>query len=77
MATSHQIVKDTKYSWLVMVAALLSNFLCGMLTYGSVSVLSYVWADTFKLDADIAAWAPSIMGACFQLTGEKGYLDFQ
>lgn len=68
-----QIVKDTKYSWLVMAASLVSMFLAGALTYGSISVLAYVWADMYDLDADVAAWAPSVMGATFQLTGQHSY----
>lgn len=64
------IVKDTKYACVVMVSILYSLFLCGLLTFGSLSVLVYIWSERFRLDAGLAAWAPAIMGASYQLTGE-------
>lgn len=66
-----QLVKDSKYSWLVMASVLYSMFLCGMLSFGSVSVLVYVWSEMFEVNADLVAWAPAIMGASYQMTGKK------
>ena len=64
------VIKDSKYSWLVMASVLYSMFLCGFLTIGSVSVLVYVWSEMFTLNVNHAAWAPAIMGASYQMTGE-------
>ena len=65
MAEDFVAVKDSRYFWLVMASVLYSMFLCGMLTFGSVSVLVYVWSEMFKLNANLAAWAPAIMGASY------------
>ena len=74
MAEDFVVVKDSKYSWLVMASVLYSMFLCGMLTFGSVSVLVYVWSEMFKLNAYyLATWAPAIMGASYQMTGRGLY----
>ena len=52
-----------------MVAAFLSEMIVGMSTYGSLSVLVYMWSEIFHLTTDVAAWSASIMGASFFLTG--------
>ena len=76
MNTAHHSIRimdvrqDSSYSWLVMVAAFISDFLTGISTYGSVSVLVYVWGDLFEISTDVAAWAPAIMGSFFFLTGK-------
>ena len=70
MAEDFVVVKDSKYSLLVMASVLYSMFLCGILTFGSVSVLVYVWSEMFKLNANLSAWAPAIMGASYQMTVE-------
>ena len=57
------------YCWLVMVAAFLSELIVGLSTYGSLSVLVYMWSEIFHLTTDVAAWSASIMGASFFLTG--------
>ena len=56
-----------------MASVLYSMFLCGMSTFGSVSVLVYVWSEMFKLNANLAAWVPAIMGASYQMTGRGLY----
>ena len=66
-----QLVKDSKYSWLVMASMLYSMFLCGMLSFGSLSVLVYVWSEMFEVNADLVAWAPAILGASYQMTGKR------
>ena len=66
-----QLVKDSKYSCLVMASMLYSMFLCGMLSFGSLSVLVYVWSEMFEVNADLVAWAPAILGASYQMTGKR------
>ena len=63
-------IKDSSYSWLVMVAAFTAELLAGISSYGSVSVLVYVWGEKFDISTEVTAWAAAIMGGFFFLTGE-------
>ena len=63
-------VKDSGYSWVVMMAALLSHFMLGMNTFGSISVLTYSWTEIFSISLRTAASAPALLGASMFFTGE-------
>lgn len=64
------VKKDAGYSWLVLVAALLSQSFYGVFTFGVLSVLVSVWTEKFSLTTDTAAWASSVLAAVLFLTGE-------
>ena len=53
-----------------MVAAFTAELLAGISSYGSVSVLVYVWGEKFDISTEVTAWAAAIMGGFFSLTGE-------
>ena len=57
--------------WCMLAAVCGSNFLCGALTYGGVALLTHIWSDKFSLRPDVAAWAASINGGAFMLTGKS------
>lgn len=61
--------KDQGYSWVVLTASLVSYLITGISTFGSISVLTYVWIEMFTISPDTAAWASAIMSATLALSG--------
>ena len=61
--------KDQGYSWVVLIASLVSYFTIGLSTYGNISVLTYIWIEMFAISPDTAAWASAVMSATLFLSG--------
>lgn len=58
------------YCWLVKLAICISTILCSISTYGSVSVLVYIWMEDFEIPFEVVAWIPTVLGASTFLPGK-------
>ena len=63
------------YCWLVAGAIFISNTLASMSTYGTISVLVYIWIEKFDIPTEVATWAPSVMNISMFLIGNYGSIN--
>ena len=64
------------YCWLVIAAVFTSMMIMSISTYGSISVLVYIWAEKFNITTEVAAWAPGVMNGSRFLLGNEMIVCF-
>ena len=72
-----EVKKDSGwYVWLAAAAILVSMTVSQMATYGTISVMVYIWSEKFNITTDTVVWAPSIMNGSMFLLGEQFLYKF-
>ena len=65
-----EIRKDVGwYCWLVIAAIFFSMIVLSISTYGTISVLVYIWTEKFNISTEVVVMAPSVMSGSLFLLG--------